>query len=131
MIEWDAASIFEHVLRRALKGGDIPGDIPHVDVRYRPYAGMNHNVRLRDGKLEVRLSDLLRGAEPQVIEALAVILLAKLYGRTVPPEMRLRYRRFLLSRGMEQRIVETRRARGRKTQGTARRRCYGLAERFE
>jgi hypothetical protein len=127
MIEWDAASIFEHVLRRALRGGDIP----HVEVRYRPYAGMNHNVRLRDGKLEVRLSDLLRGAEPQVIEALAVILLAKLYGRSVPPEMRLRYRRFLLSRGMEQRIVETRRERGRKTPGVARGRCYDLTEVFE
>jgi hypothetical protein len=126
MIEWDAASIFEHVMRRALKTAAIPA----VEVRYRPYAGMNHNIRLRKGRLEVRLSDLIRGAEPQVIEALAVILLAKLYGRSVPREIRLRYRRFVLSRGMEQRIVETRRARGRKTLGVARGRCYDLAEMF-
>ncbi len=111
-IEWDPGSIFEHVLRRV--HGRTRAPLPQIDLQFRPFTGMNHRARLRKGLLEVRLSDLIREAEPRVMEALAVILLAKLYRREVPDEMRERYRKYILSRSVEERILETRRARGRK-----------------
>jgi len=124
-IEWDAASIFEHVLRR-MHSRRLSTPPPRVDVQFRAFTGMNHRARLRDGCLVVRLSDLLRGAAPQVIEALAMILLAKLYGMTVPAGMRERYRQYVMSRNVEKRIIETRRARGRKVSGGARGNCFDL-----
>ncbi len=126
-IAWDVGAIFEHVLRRVHRG---PAAAPRVDVRFRPFAGMNHRARLQNGLLTVRLSDLLQGADARVIEALATILLAKLYRRAAPLEARLRYRRYVLSRGVEQRIIETRRQRGRKTLNNPRGQCYDLPALF-
>ena len=126
-IEWDVLSIFEHVLRRT---HPHHGPMPRLDIQFRPFAGMNHRARLRDGCLEVRLSDLLHGAEARVIEAVATILMAKLYGRTAPREARLRYKTFVESQGVEQRIAETRRLRGRKRVAGAKGRHYDLAVTF-
>jgi hypothetical protein len=126
-IAWDVGAIFEHVLRRMHRG---PSALPRVDVQFRPFAGMNHRARLRDGLLSVHLSDLLRGADARVIEALATILLAKLYRRSAPEDVRLRYRRYVMSRGVEQRILETHRQRGRKTLTDPQGRCYDLPVMF-
>jgi hypothetical protein len=126
-IAWDIGAIFEHVLRRVHRG---PAAVPRVDVQFRPFAGMNHRAQLKNGLLTVHLSDLLQGADARVIEALATILLAKLYRRTTPEDARLRYRRYVLSRGVEQRIIETRRQRGRKTLNDPRGRCYDLPALF-
>lgn len=125
-IEWDVVSIFEHVLKRVHRQGPLP----IVSVRFFPSPGMNHRARLRDGRLEVTLSDLLRDAEGRVIEALATILLAKLYRHHPPKEARLRYRRYLLSREVEQRILETRRIRGRKSADGSRGAHYDLEPMF-
>jgi hypothetical protein len=126
-IAWDVGAIFEHVLRRLHRG---PRAAPKVDVQYRPFAGMNHRASLRNGLLTVHLSDLLHGADARVIEALATILLSKLYRKTAPEAARLRYRRYVMSRGVEQRIIDTRRQRGRKTMSDPQGRCYDLAVMF-
>src|SRR5580658_6420427 len=126
-IAWDVGAIFEHVLRRLHRG---PGAVPRVDVQYRPFAGMNHRARLRNGLLSIHLSDLLHGADARVIEALAMILLAKLYRRRAPEAASLRYKRYVMSRGVEQRIIETRRQRGRKTITDPCGRCYDLSALF-
>jgi predicted metal-dependent hydrolase len=126
-IAWDVGAIFEHVLRRLHRG---PSPVPRVDVQYRPFAGMNHRARLYNGLLSIHLSDLLHGADARVIEALATILLAKLYRRTAPEAARLRYRRYVMSRGVEQRIIETRRQRGRKTITDPRGHYYDLRTLF-
>ena len=91
---------------------------------------MNHRARLRNGVLSIHLADLLHGADARVIEALATILLAKLYRRNVPDAARLRYRRYVMSRGVEQRIIETRRQRGRKTMSDPHGSCYDLPALF-
>jgi hypothetical protein len=126
-IAWDVGAIFEHVLRRLHRG---PGAVPRVDVQYHPFAGMNHRASLQNGLLTIRLSDLIHGADARVIEALATILLGKLYRRTVPEAARLRYRRYVMSRGVEQRIIETRRQRDRKTLTDPCGCCYDLAALF-
>ncbi|HEX8688367.1 MAG TPA: hypothetical protein VF654_17770, partial [Pyrinomonadaceae bacterium] len=36
--------------------------VPEVDVRYYPYAGLNHTIRLRSGRVYVRLSDVFKSA---------------------------------------------------------------------
>ncbi len=126
-IAWDVGAIFESVLRQVDRRR---GPVPQVDVQFRPFAGMNHRARLRQGVLSVRLSDLLQGADARVIEALAMILVAKLYRRTPPAAAQLRYRRYVMSRGVEQRIIETKRSRGRKTITDPRGHAYDLTEMF-
>src|ERR1051325_6464952 len=57
---------------------------PDVEVRFYPYAGLNHTIRLRSGRVYVRVSDLFRDAPMNVHRSLAFILVAKLLRRRTP-----------------------------------------------
>lgn len=109
----------------ALPGGDrifhriftrlgCHGRPPHFVVELHPYANLAHTLRLRDEVALVRLSDLLRDAPLPVIEAAAAILLAKIYRRRVPADLREVYRRFALSSTTRRRITRIRRKRARR-----------------
>lgn len=87
---------------------------PSIRVEYYRFVGINHTVRLREGRLLVRLSDLFRRAPAPVLEALATILLAKLYRRNLPREARAAYREYSNSPEMRRRAQASRRRRGRK-----------------
>ena len=87
---------------------------PPIRVEYYRFVGINHTVRLREGRLLVRLSDLFRRAPAPVLEALAAILLAKLYRRNPPREARAAYREYSNSGEMRRRAQASRRKRGRK-----------------
>jgi hypothetical protein len=50
-------------------------------VEFRPYAGLTHTIRLREEVAIVRLSDVMRGAPLLIFEAVAAMLLARLYRR--------------------------------------------------
>ena len=58
--------------------------IPVIDVRFYPYAGLRHTIRVRSGQVYVRLSDLCKDCPPEVMRALAFVLVARLLGKKVP-----------------------------------------------
>lgn len=106
----EVAAIFAGAFRR-LKPRTA---LPRVEVQFRPFANINSTVRLRDGRLDVRLSDLLQDAPAAVLESLAFILLGKLYRQAVPARYRSRYRRFLNRRDLQRQLHLVRQLRGRK-----------------
>ena len=63
--------------------------IPELEVEFFAFTSINNTIRLRQGKLLVRVSDLLEGAPEPVLRAIAHILLAKLYRRPVDPAHQL------------------------------------------
>src|SRR5580693_10571412 len=65
---------------------------PQFVVEFYPYANLVHTVRLREDVAHVRLSDALRGAPLNVLEAAAAILLSRLYRREAPRELVTLYR---------------------------------------
>src|SRR6185295_16799276 len=69
--------------------------LPSVRVEFRRYANANAQVKLENGLLHVKMADTLAGAPATVIEALAEILLFKLFRRPVPRDSNDRYRRYL------------------------------------
>ncbi|HEY7336130.1 MAG TPA: SprT-like domain-containing protein [Bryobacteraceae bacterium] len=88
--------------------------LPRIQVEFRRYANANAQVRWRDGVLLVRLADTLEGAPGDVLEALAEILLSKLFRRPVPPASNDRYRRYLNRRDVRRSLDLVRQIRGRK-----------------
>ena len=52
--------------------------IPELKIDFFAFANVNNTIRLREGRLLVRLSDLLEGAPDGVLRAIAHILLAKI-----------------------------------------------------
>jgi hypothetical protein len=102
--------IFEEMYRELRPRAPAPA----FDVRFYRFANVNNTIRLREGTARVRISDLLQGAPATVLEAIAHILLAKLYRKPIAPARAARYRRYLASRPMSARTHLVRQMRGRK-----------------
>ena len=71
--------------------------VPVVDVRFYPYAGLRHTIRLRSGQVYVRLSDICKDSPPEVMRALAFVLVARLLGKKIPPVHDRTYREYSLT----------------------------------
>ena len=76
---------------------------PPMHVRFYPFVSINNTIRLRQGELYIRLSDLLEGAPEPVLHAIAHILLAKLYRKPVDRAQSARYRRYVASHDLPRR----------------------------
>ncbi|MHB1021905.1 MAG: M48 family metalloprotease [Acidobacteriaceae bacterium] len=105
--------------------------IPALDIRFRRFTSLNTTIRLREGKLNVRLSDLLENAPEAVLRAIAHILLAKLYRKPIAPSHADRYRRYVSSDIMTRQAEHIRQTRGRKRIVSAQGHLYDLEEVFE
>ena len=104
---------------------------PRFQVEYRPFANANSFIRMEGSLVTVRLSDLFAEAPAPVLEALAFILLGKLFRKPIPAKHNDRYRRYLNRRDVRSRLHQTRRARGRKLISGPRGEVYDLEELFE
>lgn len=104
---------------------------PPLTVEFFPFANINNTIRLRDGELLVRLSDLLEGAPEPVLRALAHILLAKIYRRPIARAESARYRKYVQSQEIRRKAHLVRQVRGRKRIAPARGRFYDLEVIFE
>ena len=105
--------------------------IPQFVVEFFAFANLNNTIRLRDGKLLVRLSDLLEGAPQTVLYAIAHILLAKMYRRPIEREHANRYRRYVSSHDISQKAHLVRQIRGRKRIESPRGHTYDLETVFD
>jgi predicted metal-dependent hydrolase len=105
--------------------------IPELKIEFFAFANVNNTIRLRQGRLLVRLSDLLEGAPDAVLRALAHILLAKMYRRPIDRAQAARYRKYLASHEIVRKTHLVRQMRGRKQLHSARGHFYDLDEVFE
>jgi predicted metal-dependent hydrolase len=105
--------------------------IPALDIRFRRFTSLNTTIRLREGRLLVRLSDLLEAAPESVHRAIAHILLAKLYKKPIARSHADRYRRHVSSEPVARQAEHIRQTRGRKTILSAQGHIYHLDEVFE
>ena len=113
---------------RELRPGTFP---PPLSVEFFAFANVNNTIRLREGKLFVRLSDLLEGAPESVLRALAHILLAKMYRQPIERGHSARYRKYIHSHEIRNKAHLVRQVRGRKRIASARGRHYDLDVIFE
>jgi predicted metal-dependent hydrolase len=88
--------------------------VPELRVEFCRFANADSFIRLEQGSLHVRMSDLLEGAPAPVLEALAHILLGKLYRKPVGRMYSHRYRLYLNRRDVRRQAHLVRQIRGRK-----------------
>jgi len=105
--------------------------VPEMRVEFFAFASINNTIRLRDGKLLVRISDLLEGAPENVLRAIAHILLAKMYRKPIEREPAARYRRYVSRREIREKAHLLRQIRGRKHIDTAHGQVYNLEGIFD
>jgi hypothetical protein len=126
-MEVEAERIFTRVFREMRPRTPLP----EVRVQFRRYANANARVKLENGSLHVRLADTFAGAPDTVMEALAEILLSKLFRRPVPALSNDRYRRYLNRRDVRRNLDLVRQIRGRKRVEHPHGHTYNLEEMFE
>jgi hypothetical protein len=104
---------------------------PEFDVQFYPFVNINNTVRLAQGRMKLRLSDLLEGAPQPVLKAIVHILMAKIYRKPIDVGQAARYRRYIASRDMMEKAQQVRQIRGRKRLESPRGIYYDLEEVFD
>ena len=100
-------------------------------VEFYPFANVNNTIRMRQGKLHIRLSDLLEGAPERVLESIAHILLAKIFRKQIEKKHVAQYRRYVASHEVSAKAHLVRQVRGRKRITSPNGSVYHLEEIFE
>ena len=120
----DLTELFRRVFVRLR----IKSPIASIDARFHPFAGLRSTVTVRNGAIRARVSDLLAEASPIVIEALAEILLSRIFRRRPSREARECYLAYTFRPAIRTRIDAARRQRGTKRLLPPRGRHHDLEE---
>ncbi len=110
---------------------DTKRELPNIEIEFYPYISINHTIRVRQGKVFVRLAELCQSAPMEIQRALAFILTAKLLRKKVSPSAAKIYRSFIKSQEIQLKAKENKRAKGRKIITTSKGDVYDLEEIFE
>lgn len=121
----------QEILQRTYRELRPRAPIPVFHAQFYPFANINNTIRLRDGVIRLRISDLLESAPHNIIESIAHILLAKIYKKPIETLHSTRYRRYVGSRDMTARAQQVRQMRGRKRIDSAQGQFYDLDAIFE
>jgi hypothetical protein len=119
--------VFEQAYRELRPSAELP----ELKVEFFAFTSIKNTIRMREGKLLVRLSDLLESAPATVLHAIAHILLAKMYRRPIDREAAACYRRYVSSHHVSRKAHLVRQIRGRKRLDSPRGRSYDLEAVFE
>lgn len=105
--------------------------VPDLSIEFFAFANVNNTIRLREGRLLVRLSDLLEGAPESVLRSIAHILLAKMYRKPIERAYATRYRKYISSHDISSKAHLVRQMRGRKRIASPRGHVYDLEAIFD
>ena len=122
-----AKEIFERVFRELRPRAALPA----IAVEYKQFANANSQVRLERGTIAVSITDLLENAPAPVTEALAHILLGKLYRNPAARQYTHRYRLYMNRKDIRGQVQQIRQARGRKHHSGPQGSIHNLEEVFE
>jgi hypothetical protein len=126
----DISDITEFYIE-AFRHYDADRKTPPIEVCFYPYIGINHTIRIRNGKVYVRLAELCREMPAAEHRSLAYILVSKLYRRRVPKRARELYSAYIMSDSIREKTVERKRERGRKLISGTNGNFYDLDEVFD
>lgn len=121
----------EEIYRRVFRELKPRTSVPPLTVEFCRFANPDSSIRLEEGRLRIRISDLLQAAPAPVMEALAHILLGKLYRKATPAIYTHRYRLYLNRKDVRRQTHLVRQIRGRKFISGPQGALHNLEEIFE
>ncbi len=123
----------EDIFRRVFRELKPRTALKEVHVSFRPYVHIDSNIRFdHDSKvMRVRISDQLEGAPASVQEALAWVLLCKIFRKETPKRYKRRYSLYTERADVREKSLLLRRVRGRKQIISAQGSTYDLGAMFD
>ncbi len=116
--------------REALQHYDPKRPVPDIDVSFYPYVGINHTIRVRDGKVWVRIGEICREMPLMPHKGLAYTLVGKLMRKRLPKGAREAYLSYIKTTEIREAATDRKRTRGRKVVTTSKGAAYDLDEMF-
>lgn len=116
---------------RAFEVYDKNHRIPEIEVRYYPYVGINHTIRVRDGRVFVRIGEICRQMPLTAHNGLAHILVAKLFRKRPPAALSNIYSEYIKLPEVRHKATKNKREKGRKVVTTSKGDTYDLDRIFE
>ena len=113
MVDFDLKAI-QKLYEEAFQFFDGHKTLPTIEIGLYPYININHTIRIRKGKVLIRIADTFQNAPIEIHKALAYILVSKLLNKKVPPKARNLYRNFVNSEEIQNKALENKRNRGKK-----------------
>ena len=104
---------------------------PVVDARFYPYIGINHTIRVRQGKVFVRIAEICHDMPMTAHRGLADILVRKLLGKRASRSKAEPYENYVKSLEVRERADHSRRTRGKKVVTGTKGEVYDLDEIFD
>ncbi len=116
--------------QQAFKWYSPQRDVPELELSYYPYVSINHTIRVREGRVYVRIGEICRDMPLVCHKGLAYVLVGKLLGKKIPSGARAVYSAYAKSDAVRERASEQKRVRGRKVVTTSKGDAYDLDEIF-
>lgn len=116
---------------QAFEAFDKDREPPPIEVSFYPYIGINHTIRIRKGRVYVRIAEICRDLPASAQRALAMILVAKLYRRRVPTAAKDVYSAAVSTDEYRVRAARNKKKHGRKIITTAKGQVYNLDKIFD
>jgi hypothetical protein len=116
---------------RAFEYYDKSRKSPEVEVRYYPYVGINHTIRIRDGRVYVRVGEICREMPIEAHNGLAHILVAKLFRRKPSAAISNAYNEYIKLPEIRAKAARSKRENGRKVITTSKGSVYDLEKTFD
>ena len=116
----------EQIYQRVFRSIRPRTTLPEMAIRYRKYANANSRIQLEDSRLKIDISDLLEPAPAPIQEALAHILISKLFRKVPDIGFVARYRRYLNRADVRRTLHLVKQQRGRKLFRDAKGEVYDL-----
>lgn len=104
--------------------------VPEMHVSFYPYVGINHTIRIREGKIFVRIGEICREMPLASHKGLAFILTGKLLQKKIPDGAREVYSAFIKTTELRENAAIRKKTRGRKVVTTSKGAVYDLDELF-
>ena len=114
----------------AFRWYDPKRKVPEFEVSFYPYVGINHTIRIRDGKIFVRIGEICREMPLGSHKGLAYILLGKLLRKKIPTGAREVYSKYVKTTEIREKAADNKRTKGRKVVTTSKGVVYDLDEIF-
>lgn len=121
----------EQIFRRVFRELKPNSKVFEVAVEFCQFANANSFISLVEGRLAIRVTDVLEKAPGFILEALAQLLISKLTNQRARKVYRERYRRYLNRNETRQALDRLRQMRGRKVLCVPQGEYYDLQAIFE
>ncbi len=117
----------EWICRTTLQAAHQAFREAHIEARFHPYVGLTHTIRRSEEGWVLRISDHCRRASRAVLEAIALLLAAKVLRRAPPKRAVEEYARFKRNAGVTEAVRVRRLERGRKMIGSGEGKHHSLS----